>query len=423
MYLILRKNCLVDSMPKIKNIYAREILNSKGIPTVEATILLDNNMSATGSSPTGTSVGRYEAKDLRDEDQKRFNKNGVRNAVSSVLNVISPALVGIDVTSQHEIDKKMIEVDGTRDKSKLGANAILAVSIASAKAGAMASGAPLFAYLRRYTSLGNTPFKIPTPAFNILNGGKHAGNNLDFQEFLVILASSIYYSLKETLKFKNEVTLIGDEGGFAPSLKTNKEAVSPLAETISESSYRINYDVFLGIDAASNSFYEKSEYKIKDQVKSMKSYELIEFYKVLNKDFNLIYLEDPFADDDWEGWQNLTNQLSQDTLIVGDDLICTNIERLETAIQKNAVHGIIIKPNQIGTVIEAIATAEVARRAGFKITASHRSGETNDDFIADFSVAIDADYVKFGAPARGERVAKYNRLLAIQQQLSNSQPQ
>lgn len=416
-------------MPTIQHVTAREILNSKASATIEVTITLDSGISATASSPTGTSVGKYEAKELRDNDPSRFGGKGVRNAINRIVNIILPQIKGIEITALHEIDKKMITLDGTKDKSKLGANAMLAVSMAAAKAGAKAVNIPLFMYLRRFTSIDNKSYRIPSPAFNILNGGKHAGNNLDFQEFLIIPASSfsyeeslniavnIYNSLKKALKSKNLSTHIGDEGGFAPSLHTNKEALDLINESITMAKYKPEYDIFLGIDAAANNFYDNSTYKIKDQEKKMKAKDLIEVYKAINKDFNLIYLEDPFSEDDWDGWKDLTKVLSEDTIIVGDDLISTNIERLQVAIQKNAINGLIIKPNQIGTVVESIATAEVARKAGLKITASHRSGETNDDFIADFAVAINADYAKFGAPARGERVAKYNRLLEIDQKI------
>lgn len=414
-------------MPVIQSLTARQILNSKGDPAVEVNLRLDNGIESVASSPSGTSVGKYEAKDIRDNDPTKFSGKSVEKAVNNINSLIAKEINGSDVLSQSEIDKKIIKLDGTKDKSKLGANATLAVSIAVAKAGAKAAKMPLFTYLRRLTNINNNSYKIPTPAFNVLNGGLHAGKNLDFQEFLIIpataftyeeslnLAVIIYKSLRKILKDNNLSTHIGDEGGFAPSLETNKAALTLLSEAISMSKFRFEYDVFFGIDAASNNFFEGGTYKIKDLPKRLKPGDLIEVYKAINKDFNLIYLEDPFSEDDWDGWKALTKALSQDTLIVGDDLICTNIERLKIAIQKKAINGAIIKPNQIGTVIEALATSEVAREAGLKITASHRSGETNDDFIADFAVAIDADYVKFGAPARGERVAKYNRLLSIDQ--------
>ncbi len=416
---------------KIKQIYAREILNSKGYPTVEANVVLDSGIQASSSSPTGTSVGKYEAKELRDNDPNRFGGEGVLKAVNNVMSVIGPKLIGIDVQNQHDIDKLMIQLDGTPEKTNLGANSILPVSMAVAKAAAKSLNMPLFSYIRHYTSIQASPFKIPTPAFNILNGGKHAGNNLDFQEFLIIPASSmpyqnslnmavsIYQSLKKTLTDKGASTLIGDEGGFGPSLSTNRDALIMLNEAISEGRFRINYDVFLGIDASANNFHQDGSYLIKDKEARMTSEELATVYEGLNEEYNLYYLEDPFSEDDWEGWENLNRLTSKNTLIVGDDLICTNVNRLQTAIGKKAISGIIIKPNQIGTVIETLAVVEAARQAGLKIIVSHRSGETNDDFIADFAVGVGADYVKFGAPARGERVAKYNRLLEIEQQITS----
>lgn len=416
-------------MPKITRAIARQILNSKGIPTVESAVILDNGAIGIASSPTGTSASKYEAKELRDGDITKFAGLGVIKAVANVSEVISPKLKGVDGLKQHEIDKLLIDIDGTKDKEKLGSNAILSVSMAASKAAAKSLRIPLFAYLRRYTNLSLSSFKIPTPAFNILNGGKHAGNNLDFQEFLIIPATSfqyqeslnmsvlIYQSLKKTLHDRDASTLIGDEGGFAPSLEANRDALVMLTDAISLSQYRIEYDVFLGIDAASNNFYNHGQYHIKDHGTDMRQGDFIEVYKMLTDEYKLIYLEDPFAEDDWDGWENITKTMSKNTMIVGDDLIATNIERLKTAIKKNAINGIIIKPNQIGTVIEAIATAEVAREAGLKIIGSHRSGETTDDFIADFSVAIGANYVKFGAPARGERVVKYNRLLEIESEI------
>lgn len=412
-------------MAKIKQVYAREILNSKGYPTIESSVYLDNGIVGIASCPTGTSVSKYEAFELRDGDPTRFDGFGELKAVSNVIREISPKLTGMDVENQQEIDKTMINLDGTNDKSRLGANAILSVSMAAAKAAARSMNMPLFAYIRRYTNLGNTPFKIPTPAFNIINGGKHANNNLDFQEFLIIPASSsdfpsalnmavrIYMSLKKSLQYKGVSTLVGDEGGFGPSLSTNRDALVMLNEAITAANYRMNYDVFLGIDASANNFKEDGTYLIKDKEASLSPADLATIYVGLNEEFNLYYLEDPFGEDDWDGWQHLNSVVSTNTLIVGDDLTSTNFSRLQTAIDKKAISGIIIKPNQIGSIIETLAVVEAARNAGLKIIVSHRSGETDDDFIADFAVGVGADCVKFGAPARGERVAKYNRLLEI----------
>lgn len=416
---------------KIKQIHAREILNSKGYPTVEVTVVLENGVSATSSCPTGTSVSKYEAKELRDNDPARFGGYGVLKAVNNVVSVISPKLIGQEAQNQAEIDKIMIGLDGKPEKSNLGVNSILPVSMAVAKAAAKSLNMPLYVYIRHYTGLQNVPIKIPTPAFNIINGGKHAGNNLDFQEFLIIPASSIpyqdtlnmaisiYMSLKKNLIEKGLSTLVGDEGGFGPSFSTNRDALIMLTEAISEGIYRINYDVFLGIDASANNFRQDGSYLIKDKESSLSSDELVAVYEGLNEEYSLYYLEDPLSEDDWDGWEKLNSIISKNTLVVGDDLIATNFNRLRDAISKNAIGGVIIKPNQIGTVIETLAVVEAARHAGLKIIVSHRSGDTNDDFIADFAVGVGADYAKFGAPTRGERVAKYNRLLEIDALLRN----
>ncbi len=417
-------------MAKITKVVGREILNSKGYPTIEATVFLDNGITASASCPTGTSVSKYEAKEVRDNDPKRFGGYGELKAVENINNKLSPKIIGMDPTLQADIDKVLLNEDGTPDKSNLGVNSILPISMAVMKAGAKSVNLPLYAYVRHFTSLGNTPFKIPSPGFNVINGGKHAGNNLDFQEFLLIPASSmpykdalnmavsIYQTLKTALKDKGASTLVGDEGGFGPSFHTNRDALIMLSEAITTSNYRINYDVFLGIDVSANNFHQDGTYFIKDKDNSMTTEELVTVYEGLNAEFNLYYLEDPFGEDDWEGWEKLNN-VNSNTIIVGDDLIATNFSRLQTAIAKKAIGGVIIKPNQIGTVLETLAVVEAARHAGLRIVVSHRSGETNDDFIADFAVGIGADYAKFGAPTRGERVAKYNRLLEIESELSS----
>lgn len=420
-------------MSKIKQILAREILNSKGMPTIEATVVLENGRLGRASSPTGTSVSGYEAKEVRDNDPKRYSGQGVLTAISNISETIAPKIIGMEVQNQKEIDKTMIELDGTKDKSKLGSNAILPVSMAVAKAAATDLNIPLFAYIRNYaTSQSRDSYKIPIPAFNIINGGKHAGNNLDFQEFLIIpassmpysqtlnLAVSIYQSLKKTLTQKGAITLVGDEGGFGPSFSTNRDALVMLAESIAGSGLRINYDVFLGLDASANNFYQDGKYVIKDKQNGANSNELISIYESLNEEYNFLYLEDPLAEDDWDGWEDINKITSENTLIVGDDLTATNIDRLVEAVSKKTIGGVIIKPNQAGTITETIAVTEAVRLAGLKVIVSHRSGETNDDFIADFGVGVGADYVKFGAPARGERTIKYNRLLEIESMIKNS---
>jgi enolase len=416
-------------MAKIKQISAREILNAKGNPTIEATVILSDGATGIASCPTGTSVGTYEAVDLKDNDQTRFQGQGVLNAILNIEKLIAPNLIGMDASKQQEIDKKMIDLDGTQNKARLGANATLSVSMAVAKASAKSSVLPLYLYLREFIKKENTPLRIPTPLFNIINGGKHAEDNFDFQEFMIIpatsktyeeslkMASDIYNSLRKNIETNNLSTLIGDEGGFSPKLASNQDALLLLRRSVESANLRMGFDVFFGMDAASNNFYSQNSYHIRDKNNALSAKELIEFYKLLNDQYHFLYLEDGLAEDDWDNWALLCAQLSGQTLIVGDDLTTTNPYRLQTALQKKAITGIIIKPNQIGTVIESLAVVEMARENGLKITVSHRSGETNDDFIADFAVAVSADYVKFGAPARGERVAKYNRLLQINAQL------
>lgn len=416
-------------MAKIKHVFAREILNSKGNPTVEATVILSNDVKGVASCPSGTSVGNYEAADLKDLNPERFIGKGVLKAVDNVNSLIAPVLVGVDADKQQVIDRKMIELDGTMNKSKLGANAILSVSMACAKASASNSHLPLFLYLREFIKKEGLDLRVPTPVFNLINGGKHAQGTIDFQEFLMIPATSntftqslemadvIYFALKSLIEQENETTLVGDEGGFSPRLSTNYDVLKLLRRAVEGSRHRLNYDVFLGMDLAASSFFINGKYKILDKTSPLSTDELLEFYRNLHKEFKFLYLEDPFAEDDFSGWAKITEEIGQQTLIVGDDLVATNPYRLQVAIDKKAITAVVIKPDQIGTVIEALAVVEVARQLNLKIVVSHRSGETNDDFIADFGVAVSADYVKFGAPHRGERVAKYNRLWEIENQI------
>ena len=420
-------------MAKIKLITSREILNAKGQPTLETAVVLADGAIGIASVPSGTSVGKYEAYELKDNDPKRYNGNGVLTAVSNVEKIIAPVLVGIEANSQQEIDKRLIEIDGTKAKTKYGANAILSISMAVAKAAARSMSLPLFLYLREYIKNSTTTLKIPIPCFNLINGGKHGEGNLDFQEFLVIPASSkkfpeslelgvnVYSALKKIIQTNNLSSLVGLEGGFSPKLTTNVDALLLLKQAIEQSNLRMGFDMFIGLDSASDNFFDDGKYKIKDRSSDLSSKDMVSFYVMVNNDYHLLYLEDGLAQDDWAGWQELSTQTSQQTIIIGDDLTATNPFRLQEAIAKKAITGVVIKPNQIGTVIEALAVSEMARQGGLKIIVSHRSGETNDDFIADFAVAVSADYVKFGAPARGERVAKYNRLLQIENQLRSLQ--
>jgi len=416
-------------MAKIKQITAREVLNGKGIPTIETSVLLSDGAIGIASCPAGTSIGSYEALELTDKDNMHFRGLGVLKAIGNITNVLAPKLIGMDATHQRDIDKLMIELDGTQNKSKLGANAILSISMATAKAAAASSVLPLFLYLRQFLGDKATPLRMPIPLFNIINGGKHAPETFDFQEFLLVPASSksyadslqlgttIYFALKEVLLLNGMSTLLADEGGFAPKLPSNVNAFALLAQAIETTNQRLGFDVFLGIDGAASTFYSNQQYHIKDKSSGLSSKSLNDFYVELTKQYHVLYLEDILSEDDWDGWIDAMSKLSQSAMVVGDDLTATNPYRLQMAIDKKAITGVIIKPNQIGTVIESLAVVQVARSAGLKIVASHRSGETNDDFIADFAVAVGADYCKFGAPARGEHVAKYNRLSQIEQHL------
>lgn len=416
-------------MSKIKEIKAREILNSKGNPTIETTVVLQDGSVGVASIPTGISVGTYEALDLKDHDEKRYRGKGVLKAIENIEKTIAPKLVGFEAADQPLIDRVLIELDGTPNKSHLGANAILSVSIAVCKAAAKSSVLSPFMHVRQFTQKEKLILKIPTPLFNLVNGGLHADGNVDFQEFLVIPASSkpfsealqngvaVYSSLKPLLQQSGLSTLLGDEGGYGPKLSSNKDALFLIRQAVDNSALRFGFDIFFGLDVASNSFYKDQQYHLKDKPSPLSSADLVEYYDGLMQELPLLYLEDPVSEDDWEGWLLASSKLSTKTLLVGDDLTVTNPYRLQLAIDKKLIGGIIIKPNQIGTVIESLAVVEIARAAGLKIIVSHRSGETNDDFIADFAVAISADYVKFGAPQRGERIAKYNRLLQIEAQI------
>lgn len=416
-------------MSKIKQITAREILNSKGHPTLETTIVLQNNITATASVPSGVSVGSYEAVELRDKDPMRFGGLGMLHAVNTVNTILAPKIVGMEVTKQQEIDKMMIEMDGTQNKARLGANSILSISLAVAKAGAIDSVMPLYLYLRQFLNNQNAALSLPTPLFNFLEGGKHATETTDFQEFHVIpasnktfsesiqLGSAIYTAIGNLLRINGLSTLVGDEGGFSPKVPSNVDALSLLSQAIETTNYRLGFDVFIGIDAAANTFYSNQQYRIHDKQMNLSSNNLVSYYQELAKQFHMLYLEDGLSEDDWDGWVTLTRTLGQELMVCGDDLITTNPYRLQTAIEKKAITAVVIKPNQIGTVIECLAVVEVAKAAGLKVIVSHRAGETNDSFIADFAVGVSADYCKFGALARGERIAKYNRLLQIEAQL------
>jgi enolase len=416
-------------MPKITKVVAHEILDSRATPTIEVSVLTDSNTYGTASVPSGAGVSKYEDVELRDNDLTRYHGNGVLKAVDNVQNVLGPKIIGMEVSNQEQIDSLMIDVDGTNNESRLGANAILSISIACLKAAANSYKLPLFKYIGdRYRP--GTPLKVPGPIFNLINGGKHGAGNLDFQEFHVIPSTQMSFSnalragtetwidLKRELIHRNAIHSVGDEGGFAPNLFTNADALELMKLVIKNSTYRLGQDIFLGLDVASDSFLKDGKYNIKDSPHPLSSAELSQLYLNLVKDYGLFGLEDPLEQEDWRGWTELARLLPSSVMLIGDDLIATNAKRLQKAIDNKSCNAVIVKPNQIGTITETIELMRLAASNNITTIASHRSGETNDYFIADFAVGMGTHYAKFGAPDRGERVAKYNRLLEIETYLS-----
>ncbi|PJC28044.1 phosphopyruvate hydratase [Candidatus Shapirobacteria bacterium CG_4_9_14_0_2_um_filter_39_11] len=412
----------------IKNIKAREILDSRGNPTVECRVELEDEAIGIASVPSGASVGKYEAVELRDNDPTRFKGMGVLKAVANINEIISPQLVGMEARDQLTIDNTLIKLDGTPNKSKLGANATLAVSQGVCEAAAASEKVSNYIHVSHLYGLKPQDFKMPIPTFNLINGGKHGAGNLDFQEFHIIpsikktyaealrMAEEIYQAVKEVLIQQGAIHSVGDEGGFAPNLFTNLDALEVLMRAIGLTSYQFRTDVFLGLDVAAGTFFKDGKYKIRDRTTPMETNEFVEYYRDLYQQYPLLTLEDPIYEDDWDGWLKIAQSLPE-TLIIGDDLLATNKQRIQEAIKRQACSAILVKPNQTGTIGETIEVIKICRKAGWKIIVSHRSGETTDDFIADFAVGIGADYTKFGAPARGERVVKYNRLLEIEEEL------
>lgn len=420
-------------MSNIKHIWSREILDSRGIPTVECYCQLDDGRLATASVPAGTSTGSHEALELRDKDNTRYRGEGVLKAVENINTVLGPSLVGIDPIKQADIDQKLITLDGTENKTKYGANAILAVSEVVCKIAALSQNKALYTWINELAVERGLAkgVRIPTPLLNMINGGLHGAGNLDFQEFWLIPATNknfkeglqmgveIYQTIGDNLARRGAIHSVGHEGGYAPNLFTNADAFEVFVESIKQTNYSLGRDVFLGLDVAANSFSKNGEYTIRDRSSSLSDNQLLEFYKELMNNYHLAILEDAFQEDAWDSWKKLYSELSGSVIVVGDDLLVTNPKRLQKAIDEKACNGAVIKPNQIGTVTETLQVVKLAKSAGWKIVTSHRSGETNDTFIADFSVGIASDYAKFGAPARGERVAKYNRLSAIEIELNN----
>lgn len=423
------KNSMADS--HIYSVTAREILDSRGNPTLETTVILNSGYRGIAAVPSGASVGKYEAVELRDKDEKRYGGKGVLKAVENVNTVIATKLKGLDAFSQSTIDSTMIDLDGTPNKARLGANSILGISLAVSVAAANHQRIPLYKYLNLLAHGGKeAPMtRIPTPTFNVINGGKHGGGNLDFQEYHIVPASGksfhealrmgaeLYHGVKQLLINKGAVHATGDEGGFAPNLSTNMDPLQILSEAVRTSPYRFGVDVFFGLDIAASSFKSDRGYQIKDRPVPYSTNEFIQYINELHKIYRLLTLEDPLGEDDWDGWVAINKDIGQEVLLIGDDLLTTSPERLQHAINKKACSAILLKPNQIGTLSEFLTVVNLAKKNDIKCIVSHRSGETNDAFISDLAVAIQSDYVKFGAPARGERVAKYNRLLEIEKQL------
>lgn len=411
-------------MSQIKAIKAREILDSRGNPTVEAEVLLNTGETGRAAVPSGASTGSREALELRDKDPKRYAGKGVLHAVNFIRNDIAKALTGFDITRQQEIDDAMIALDGTANKGKFGANALLAVSLAAAKAAAKSRLEPLYHYLGQQQN-----YLLPVPMMNIINGGAHADNNLDFQEFMIIPAGApafsdalragaeVFHQLKSLLKAKNYNTNVGDEGGFAPDLPNQEAAIELILEAIIRAGYQPQKDISLGLDVASNELYRDDKYHLEGEKRVLAREEFIEYLARFAEHYPVISIEDGMAEDDWDGWQKLTKRLGAQAQLVGDDLFVTNTELLQKGINLHAANAILIKPNQIGTLTETLAAIHLAKSARYNTVISHRSGETEDTTIADIAVATNAGQIKTGSLCRTDRVAKYNQLLRIEEQL------
>jgi len=411
----------------IKKILAREILDSRGNPTISTQVILESGVVGKASVPSGASTGAHEALELRDGDSARYLGRGVRKAVSNVSDIIAPKILGLDATAQEEIDNIMLQLDGTLSKKNLGANAILSVSMAVADASARALGKPL------YTYLGNAEkFLLPTPMINILNGGSHADNNMDIQEFMIVpagsptfteairVAAEVFHDLKKNLKKRGLNTAVGDEGGFAPNLKSNEEALDLIMESIQNAGYAPGKDIFLALDVAASEFFTDNTYVFKKSDGSKKStQEMIDFYTDLIEKYPIVSIEDGFDEDDWDSWKTMTDAFGKKIQLVGDDIFVTNLKRFQRGVEQGITNSILIKLNQIGTLTETIQTVRYAQENGYTTVISHRSGETEDTFIADLSVALNAGQIKTGSLSRSERVAKYNRLLEIEEELGD----
>jgi len=411
-------------MPTIIDVYGREILDSRGNPTIEVEILTESGGFGRAMVPSGASTGEHEALELRDNDKNRYLGKGVLKAVKNVNQVIAPKLIGVDVTDQRFIDELMINLDGTEKKEKLGANAMLGVSIASLKAGAGFLGMPLYRYIG-----GVSPKELPVPMLNILNGGEHADNSVDFQEYMIIpisaksfkeavrYAAEVFHTLKKVLQEKGYKTSVGDEGGFTPDSKNNYEPLDLILEATEKAGYEPGKDICIALDPASSEFYKNGKYVLESEGKELSSDKMVDYYVNLVDKYPIISIEDGLAEDDWTGWKKLTEKLGNKIQIVGDDLFVTNVKRLKKGIQKNIANSILIKVNQIGTISETLDTIQLARTNNYTTVISHRSGETEDPFIADMAVGLNLGQIKTGSLSRSERVSKYNQLLRIEDEL------
>jgi enolase len=411
---------------EIVDVVAREIIDSRCFPTVEVEVYLEDGTVGRAAVPSGASTGMYEAVELRDGDKNRYLGKGVLNAVNNVNDTIAEELIGCNVFEQTYIDKMLIELDGTNNKGKLGANAILGVSLAVANAAANALNMPLYRYI------GGVNAKVlPVPMMNIINGGSHADNSVDLQEFMIMpagaptfsealrMCAEVYHTLKKILNDKGYATGIGDEGGFAPNLKSNQEALDVIIEAIGKAGYKAGEEIFIAIDAASSEYYKDGKYVLEHEGRTLTSSEMVDFFEDWVNKYPIISIEDGMAEEDWEGWKLITERLGKRVQLVGDDLFVTNTERLEKGINLGVANSILIKLNQIGTLTETLNAIEMANRAGYTAVVSHRSGETEDTTIADLVVAVNAGQIKTGAPARSERVAKYNQLIRIEEELDD----
>ena len=410
----------------IKNIKAREILDSRGNPTVEVDVFLENGVFGRAAVPSGASTGEHEAAELRDNDKSRYSGKGVLNAVKNVNYEVKKILIGTDVNDQTKIDNTLIDLDGTQNKSRLGANAILGVSLASARAASTVNNIPLYQHLGT-----NNDFIMPVPMMNILNGGSHANNTVDIQEFMICpfgastfsealrIGTEIFHKLKSELHKKGLNTAVGDEGGFAPNLSSNEEAIEIILKSIEKAGYEPGEEIFFALDVAASELYENGEYSLMSENKAFSSSEMISYLEALAKKYPIISIEDGLDEDDWDGWGNLTESLGQNVQIVGDDLTVTNITRLQKAIDNKSMNSILIKLNQIGTLTETIQAVELAKKVNYGAVISHRSGETEDTFIADLSVAMGMGQIKTGSISRSDRIAKYNQLLRIEEHLGS----